>query len=67
MVKVMILALVLAGCVSRQPEQRPFDPRSVWCEHNSPRRDARIDTPRPELNEINKHNALGAEWCGWKP
>ncbi|PLP58266.1 hypothetical protein CYK37_15245 [Mesorhizobium loti] len=68
MVKVLILvtALALAGCVSKRDGSLPANPRSIWCGHNSPRRDARADTPRAELNEINGHNARGEKWCGWK-
>lgn len=63
----VIAALVLAGCVSKPDSPSPSDPRSVWCEHNSPRRDARPHTPRTELNDINRHNTQGEKWCGWKP
>ncbi len=64
---IIIAALALTGCVSRSGGPLPSDPRSIWCDHNSPRRDATPETPRRVLDEINKHNALGAEWCGWKP
>ena len=69
MVKAVILiaALALVGCVSKPDGPLPSDPRSIWCEHNSPRRDARADTPRAELDEINRHNAQGEKWCGWTP
>lgn len=64
----MVLAvLALAGCMTRPGSSLPSDPRSIWCDHNSPRRDAKEDTPRAELDEINKHNLQGAAWCGWKP
>ncbi|QAZ46158.1 hypothetical protein C1M53_27750 [Mesorhizobium sp. Pch-S] len=56
-----------AACSVRDKGPLPSDPRSIWCDHNSPRRDARSDTPRSELDEINKHNFQGAKWCGWKP
>ncbi|MFE0015991.1 hypothetical protein ACFWXH_14170 [Mesorhizobium sp. NPDC059054] len=69
MVKALILvaALALAGCSSRPDGSFPSNPRSVWCTHNFPRRDARSDTPRTDLDEINRHNAQGVAWCGWKP
>lgn len=57
------LLLFVAGCTTRPA---PIDdPRQVWCDTNAPRRDAREDTPRVELDEINSHNAKGARWCGW--
>lgn len=65
-VVILLAALAIAGCVSSRG-QLPSDPRSIWCDHNSPRRDAKPDTPRAELDEINKHNLQGAAWCGWKP
>lgn len=66
MVKAALLAacLALASCVTSAPVN---DPRAVWCEHNSPRRDATPETPRAELDEINAHNAKGSAWCGWRP
>ena len=64
---VILLAAALAGCVSRQDGSLPSDPRSIWCEHNLRRRDAKADTPRAELDGINRHNAQGEKWCGWKP
>lgn len=63
---ILIAVLALAGCVTRTGPL-PSDPRSIWCDHNSPRRDAKPDTPRAELDDINKHNALGEKWCGWEP
>lgn len=64
MVKALILAaLLLGGCVSTSIT----DPRQIWCDHSSPRRDATPETPRAELDEINAHNAKGMLWCGWKP
>lgn len=63
---ILIVALTLTGCITRE-RGFPSDPRSVWCGHNSPRRDARSDTQRAELDEINKHNAMGEKWCGWTP
>lgn len=66
-VALLLAALTLVGCVSKRDGPLPSDPRSIWCNHNSPRRDAKPDTPRAELDEINKHNLQGAAWCGWKP
>jgi hypothetical protein len=63
--KALILILVLAGCAT--PRGPVENPRQVWCDHNSLRRDATAETPRPELDEINAHNAKGALWCGWQP
>jgi hypothetical protein len=59
------LAIFLSACthVSAPLE----NPRQVWCDHNTPRRDARQDSPRKEIDEINTHNRRGALWCGWKP
>lgn len=61
----LCLCVVLAGCASGKAVLS--DPRSVWCEQNSPRRDAKADTPRAELDDINAHNRKGVEWCGWTP
>lgn len=62
---ILVAALLLGGCTHMpQPVE---DPRQVWCDHNSPRRDATPETPRVELDEINAHNAKGALWCAWKP
>lgn len=61
----VIAALLLAGCVSTPSPVA--DPRQVWCDHNAPRRDATLETPRWELDEINAHNARGVAWCRWKP
>lgn len=60
----LILALSLAGCVTAQPVQNP---REIWCETNSPRRDATEATPRAVLDEINAHNRRGVLWCRWRP
>lgn len=66
MVKAALIALLLlAGCASAPvPVQ---DPREVWCAHNEPRRDATMETPRAELDEINTHNGKGELWCRWVP
>lgn len=61
----LIFILLLAGCATTPAPVE--DPRQVWCEHNQPRRDATMETPRAELDEINEHNAQGALWCGWTP
>lgn len=62
---VLALALLVAGC---QTTAAPVDnPRQVWCDQSQPRRDATVDTPRAELDEINAHNRKGTLWCGWKP
>lgn len=67
MVKALILiaALTLTGCVSERGGLLPSNPRSIWCAHNSPRRDAATNTYRTELDQINEHNAQGEKWCGW--
>lgn len=57
------LLLALAGCTTTPVE----NPREIWCDHNEPRRDATMETPRAELDRINAHNAKGELWCGWKP
>lgn len=74
MVKALILTSaslvclsLMVGCSVRDNAPLPTDPRVVWCDHSSPRRDAKADTPRAVLDEINEHNAQGAKWCGWKP
>lgn len=69
MVKALILATLatLAACASVADGPSPSDPRSIWCAHNSPRRDAKAGMPHSTLNEIVRHNALGEKWCGWKP
>ena len=63
--KALILSIaILAGCTTTKA---PVDnPRQVWCDTNSPRRDATAETPRSVIDEINRHNRLGALWCGWK-
>lgn len=70
MVKALIVAaaLLLASCATTGTP--PGDPRQIWCDHNSPRRHASaiIDAmPRTEMDEMNRHNALGERWCGWRP
>lgn len=66
--KALILCLCLvAGCVTPAPVDNP---RQVWCDHNKPMRPSaavfEIMT-RPELDDMNTHNAQGTKWCGWKP
>lgn len=64
-IKALILSLaILAGCTTVPAPVE--NPRQVWCDNNSPRRDAKADTSRAELDEINSHNAKGALWCRWK-
>lgn len=60
----ILLAVLLAGCTTTPAAVS--DPRRIWCDTSTPRRDATADTPRGELDEINAHNAKGARWCGWK-
>lgn len=56
--------LGVAACTT---PARVENPRQIWCESNSPRRDATVETPRAELDEINAHNARGSLWCDWRP
>lgn len=63
---ILAVAMALApGCATTKP--LVSDPRSIWCEQNEPRRDAKEDTPRAELDDINATNARGVKWCGWTP
>lgn len=63
----LTLALALAGCTtSGTADTTPAKTyREIWCDNNVPRRDARPDSPRAEIDEINAHNRKGALWCGW--
>lgn len=64
---VAVALLLLAGCTAIQPVE---DPRKVWCDENQPRRPTQpvLDAmTRPEINEMNAHNAKGVQWCGWTP
>lgn len=63
---ILVAGVALAGCVSNRDGPLPANPRAVWCDHSSPRRDAKADTQRVELDDINRHNAQGEKWCGWK-
>jgi hypothetical protein len=65
---IALLAIIAGctGCVTTNPAPIE-DPRTVWCHHNSPRRDATMATPRAEIDEINAHNLKGVKWCGWMP
>lgn len=64
--KALIISLaILAGCATTPSTVN--DPRQIWCDTNSPRRDATADTSRQEIDEINAHNAKGVLWCGWEP
>lgn len=66
LIHALLLALSLtAGCSTIG--NPVADPRAIWCETNSPRRDATADTPRSELDDINAHNRKGALWCSWVP
>lgn len=66
MVRSLILFLaILAGCQSIPVPVE--NPRQLWCDTHTPRRDAREDTPDAEIEEIVTQNRLGAKWCGWKP
>lgn len=63
--KALILSLaILAGCTTVPAPVE--NPRQVWCDTNSPRRDANAETPRSVIDEINSHNRKGSLWCGWK-
>lgn len=65
--QVILIALIgiIAGCAAI-PNYNP-DPRQIWCDTNSPRRDATETTPRAEIDDINAHNRKGELWCGWRP
>lgn len=63
-VALCIFCILLASCATTKPPLS--DPRSIWCEQNSPRRDAELDTPIAEIREINTHNAKGETWCHWR-
>ncbi|BCH22483.1 hypothetical protein MesoLjLc_22250 [Mesorhizobium sp. L-8-10] len=60
----LVASSLVVGCSATT---RTANPRGVWCDHNEPRRDATVDTPRIELDQINSHNAKGTRWCGWTP
>jgi xanthine/CO dehydrogenase XdhC/CoxF family maturation factor len=63
----LCLMAVLAACATATPVD---DPRKVWCDSNRPTRPSAAVfavMTRPELDDMNRHNALGAQWCGWKP
>ncbi|TIP06662.1 MAG: hypothetical protein E5X72_00160 [Mesorhizobium sp.] len=65
-VRLLLLSIALAGCVSSPVEE----PRKVWCDNNKPMRPTAAvfaAMTRPELDDMNQHNALGVRWCGWKP
>ena len=61
----LILCLLLNGCTTMPAPVD--DPRQVWCDQNSPRRDAMPETPRAELDDINAHYRMGVLWCRWRP
>lgn len=65
---ILIAALAVAGCATTPAPVEA--PRSVWCDHNQPRRhapEAIAAMTRVELDSINAHNARGELWCGWRP
>lgn len=63
-IKALILTLaILAGCTTVPAPVE--NPRQVWCDTNSPRRDATPQTPRAVIDQINAHNAKGVLWCKW--
>lgn len=63
-----LLALsIVAGC---SVTAKTDNPRQVWCDNNKPIRPSAAVfavMTRPELDDMNQHNALGVKWCGWKP
>lgn len=65
--KALILSLlILVGCTTTPT--RVDNPKQVWCDSSAPLRysEAAIDAmSRAELDQINTHNAKGADWCGW--
>ena len=64
-IKALILSLaILSGCTTVPAPVE--NPRQVWCDNSSPRRDATPQTPRDVIDDINAHNAKGVLWCGWK-
>lgn len=60
----VFVAASLVGCATTGPD---LTPRKTWCDFNQPRRDATDETPRAELDEINAHNRIGTDRCGWRP
>lgn len=63
--RALILLLLLTGCSSTL--QSVDDPRTIWCEHETPDRSGSAGKSRAELDRLNAHNAKGALWCGWEP
>lgn len=66
------LALALAGCNEVRPPRAPAvsDPKTVWCDQNTPRRPTAATIAvmsRADLDDMNQHNRRGAAWCEWKP
>lgn len=65
--KLVIIALVLAGCTATMPVE---DPRRVWCDQNSP-----LDLPaaavatldRADKERLAAYRLRGEAWCGWPP
>ncbi|AZO23857.1 hypothetical protein EJ070_26360 [Mesorhizobium sp. M1E.F.Ca.ET.045.02.1.1] len=63
----LLLCLALAGCVTSAPVDNP---RKVWCDNNKPMRPSAAVfavMTRPDLDDMNTHNARGVKWCGWRP
>lgn len=62
---ILFMTLIAAGCTTTPAPVS--NPRQIWCDNNSPRRDATAETPRSVIDEINSHNAKGVLWCRWAP
>ena len=66
----LILALVLAGCVTTPQPEAIADPRAVWCAENEP---IRLPAPaiamlsRQEKERLLAYLLKGEAWCGWEP
>jgi len=61
------LCITLTACVTSAPVS---DARKVWCDNNKPMRPSAAVfavMTRPELDDMNAHNAQGVKWCGWHP
>lgn len=64
----LVLCLALAGCVTAPSEDG--NPRKTWCDHNKPMRPSAAVfavMTRPEIDDMNSHNAQGVKWCAWQP
>jgi hypothetical protein len=63
----LVVLSLAAGC---SVTTKDSDPRKTWCDNNKPIRPSAAVfavMTRPELDDMNQHNALGVKWCGWKP